>query len=69
MKKVVVGLVIGTAIGYVIRKLQNDGKFDYVRDGANELINKSKRNLKNAADIAKNEVTYLKDKVEDKIGK
>ena len=68
MKKVVLGLVIGSVVGYIIRKMQDDGRFDCVKDNANKFIGKSKRDLKNVADLAKNEAEYLKDRLESKIG-
>lgn len=69
MKKVVLSLVIGAAIGYCIRKMQDDGQFDNVCDSAQKLFSKSKKNLKNVVDIAKNDAEYLKDRVEDKLRK
>lgn len=69
MKKVMFALVIGSALGYCIRKMQDDGQFNGVCDSAQKLLSKSKRNLRNVADIAKNEATYLKDRIEDKIAK
>ncbi|WP_165045670.1 hypothetical protein [Dysgonomonas sp. ZJ709] len=67
MKKIIVSLVIGSAIGYCIRKMQDDGQFDCVCDSAQKLFSKSKKNVKNIGDIAKNEGEYLKDRVEDKL--
>lgn len=68
MKKVVVGMVIGFFTGYLIRKMQDDGQFDCTYDNACKFFSKSKRDLKNIGDVAKNEAEYLKDRVEDKIG-
>lgn len=61
------GLVIGSVIGYCVRKMQDDGQFDCLCHSAQRLFGKSKRNLKNLADIAKNEAAYLKERVEDKV--
>ncbi len=69
MKKVLLGLVIGSLTGYLIRKLQDDGQFDCIYDNANKLLRKSTKDLKNIADVAKNEAEYLKARVENKIGK
>lgn len=65
MKKVILGLVIGSGIIYLARKMQNDGQFETYRKQVNKFLSKSKRNLKNVADIAQNEVEYLKERVED----
>ncbi len=61
MKKVILGLAIGSAIGYLIRKMQDDDQFGCIRERADKFISKSKRDLKNVADITKNEAEYLKD--------
>jgi len=63
MKKVILSLAIGSAIGYFIRKMQEDGQFDCVRYSADKFLRKSKRDLKNVADITKNEAEYLKDRL------
>lgn len=69
MKRVLVGLALGAAVGYLVRKLQNDGKLDCFCDCTDDFFNKSKRDLKNVADGAKNQAEYLKDRLEDTIGK
>ncbi len=69
MRKVVLGLVIASLTGYLIRKMQDDGQFDCIYDNAKKFLRKSKKDLKNIVDVAKNEAEYLKDCVEDKIGK
>ncbi|WP_165024159.1 MULTISPECIES: hypothetical protein [unclassified Dysgonomonas] len=69
MKRVLLGLAVGAVVGYAIRKLQDDGQFDCICDCTDKFLSKSKRNLKNVADVAKNEAEYLKDRVEDMVGK
>ena len=69
MKKVILGLVIGSAVGYCVRKMQDDGQFDCVCNSAQRLFRKSKRSFKNIVDITKNEVNYLRDSAEDKFVK
>lgn len=69
MKKVLLGLVIGSLTGYLIRKLQDDRQFDCIYDNANKFFRKSKKDLKNITDIVKNEAGYLKDRVEVKTEK
>jgi|AGTN01.1.fsa_nt_gi hypothetical protein len=68
MKKVVLGLVIGSLVGYLIRKKQDDGQFDCIYDSASKFFRKSEKDLKNIVDMAENEAEYLADRVEDKIG-
>lgn len=67
MKKVILGLAIGSAVGYLVRKMQEEGKFDCIRDRADNFVSKSKRDLKNVADITKNEAGYLKERLENVI--
>jgi CTP-dependent riboflavin kinase len=61
MKKVILGVLLGSLAGYLIRKMQNDGQFDCICDKGNKFLKKSKRDFKNIVDLAKNEAEYLKD--------
>lgn len=46
MKNVLIGIAAGIAIGYVLRKMEDDGKFKCIHDDMSELADRTKRNLK-----------------------
>lgn len=69
MKKVILGVGIGVGIICLIRKMYNDGQLDCCCDQVDKFLSKSKRNLRNVVDVAKNEVDYIKERVEDTLGK
>lgn len=65
MKKVLLGVAIGSVLGYFFRKLQNDGAFDDVYDCVSDKALKAKRNLKNIVDTGRNQAEYLTDRASD----
>lgn len=67
MKRIIIGLAVGSGVIYLVRKMQKDGHLDVCRDHVNKFLSKSKRNLRNVADITKNEASYLKERMEDTI--
>ncbi|BEG99426.1 hypothetical protein BSYN_16910 [Bacteroides sedimenti] len=69
MKGVIWGLAIGCTIGYIIRKLQDDGKLEFVNEYADKYLCKSKEGLKNVVDAAKTKAEELKQRVEKVIAK
>ncbi|WP_295842632.1 hypothetical protein [uncultured Apibacter sp.] len=62
MKKIILGTFLGAAIGYIARKMQEDGFFDKVSNELNKFTSKTKKNLNNMVDVGKNEAEYLKDR-------
>lgn len=67
MKKVLIGAVLGAAsvaATYVIVKMYKEGKFDGPFNDLNTFVSKRKRDLKNVVDTSKNQLEYLKDRVE-----
>jgi ElaB/YqjD/DUF883 family membrane-anchored ribosome-binding protein len=64
MKKVLIGAAVGLAVGAVVYKLYREGKLDGFCDDMGRLADKTKRNLKNAVDVGKNQAEYIKDRVE-----
>ncbi|MCT6868730.1 hypothetical protein [Apibacter sp.] len=62
MKKIILGTFLGAAIGYIARKMQEDGFFDQVSNELNKFTSKTKKNLNNMVDVGKNEAEYLKDR-------
>lgn len=69
MKKLLISLAIGTAAVCIINKMRKDGQLDGICDCTDKFLSRSKRNLKNVADIAKNEAEYIKDRLDYVIGK
>lgn len=64
MKKILIGAALGAAAVYVIAKLQKEGKLEHLCDNWNVFSSKAKRDLKNVVDAGKNQVEYIKDRVE-----
>ena len=69
MKKLLVGTAIGAVIGGVLYALNKQGKLDGIKDDMNVYARKTRRNIKNAVDVSKNEVEYLKDRVAYEVNK
>lgn len=69
MKRVIVGLGIGLGIMYLVQKMKKDGQLDACCDHVDKFFSKSKRNLRIAADAAKHEANYIKERVEDTFSK
>lgn len=69
MKKVLVGATLGVAIGYFIRKMQEEKQFDKAADIIVDWAAKTKKKAKNVMDMAENEAEYLKEKATHAIEK
>jgi len=69
MKGVIWGLAIGCTIGYIIRKMQDDGQLDCVGEYADKCLTKSKSEFKNVVDAAKNKAESLKERLEKVVTK
>lgn len=69
MKKVLIGLAIGTTVCCLIRKMHKDGHLDCLCDSAQDLFNKSKSNLSNLANRARHEGESIKDRLDDMVDK
>lgn len=65
MKNALLGLAAGTVIGYLIRRMVEQGKFDSLFYNADQLMAKAKWQAKNAVDRGRNQVEYVKDQVEN----
>lgn len=64
MKNVLIGIAAGIAIGYVLRKMEDDGKFKSIHDGMSELADKTKKKFKDVVDKGVNQAEYIADRVE-----
>lgn len=64
MKNVLIGIAAGIAIGYVLRKMEDDGKFKCIHDDMSEFTDKTKRKFKDMVDKGINHAEYVADRVE-----
>ena len=64
MKNVLIGIAAGIAIGYVLRKMEDDGKFKCIHDDMSELADRTKKKFKDAVDKGINQAEYVADSVE-----
>ena len=64
MKNVLIGIAAGIAIGYVLRKMEDDGKFKCIHDDMSELADRAKKKIKDVVDKGVNEAEYIGDRVE-----
>ena len=64
MKNVLIGIAAGIAIGYVLRKMEDDGKFKCIHDDMSELADRPKKKFKDAVDKGINQAEYVADRVE-----
>jgi ElaB/YqjD/DUF883 family membrane-anchored ribosome-binding protein len=73
MNKIMVGTIIGTAVGVslaVLAKMAKDrGYFDQVSDSVSDLAYKAKRKVQDVMDAGANEAEYLKDKAQYQVKK
>lgn len=60
-KKLAIGVVVVAAvgIGFLVKKLYDDGHLDEAEDKLRKLASQSKRNLKNFVAAGENELDYL----------
>lgn len=65
MNKIIIGAAIGVGIGYLARKLQEEGFLDQLSDDIDVLASKTKKKVKNAWDENKNEAEYLGERAKD----
>ncbi|MGM5632013.1 YtxH domain-containing protein [Apibacter raozihei] len=65
MKKLILGAALGVGIGYLIRKVQEEGCWDDLNNDFDKYASKAKKNFKNILDSGKNEADYVKDRVSD----
>ena len=66
MKNVLFGLAVGVVVGYVLRRMEDQGQFECLENG---LTDKAKKKVKDVVDTGKNQVEYVKDRVEHMVEK
>lgn len=64
MKNVLIGIAAGFAIGYIVRKMEDDGKFKCVHDEVTELADKTKKKFIEAVDKGLDQVESIANRVE-----
>lgn len=65
MRNLILGIGIGVGVYYLVQKMKKDGQIDICCDQIDKFLSKSKKNLKNVADVVQNEAEYIKERVED----
>ena len=64
MKNVLFGLAVGVVVGYVLRRMEDQGQFECLENELHGLTDKAKKKVKDVVDTGKNQVEYVKDRVE-----
>ena len=66
MKNVLFGLAVGVVVGYVLRRME---QFECLENELHGLTDKAKKKVKDVVDTGKNQVEYVKDRVEHMVEK
>ena len=69
MNRFLLGTFLGFGVGYVVKKMIDEGYFDKLSDELNQCTSKAKRDMKNIVDQSINEAEYLKERAESVIQK
>lgn len=64
MGKFLCGAAFGIALGYMIRKMQEEKKFDKFANDINRFADQTKKKVKNLVDMGQNEAEYVADRAE-----
>lgn len=67
MNKFVMGIAFGTAIGYVVSKMQEQGYFDEMYDQMHDFASKTRRKARHIMDEGADELESIKDRVACKV--
>ena len=63
MKDLLIGMVVGVVTGYVLRKMEDDGKFRCLHANLHHLASKAKEEAMNLKDAGLDKVEYVADRV------
>lgn len=55
---------VGAAVGYMVRRMEEKGAFDELKDDFGTCVAKGKKMGKNFVDRSKNEMEYLQDRAQ-----
>lgn len=69
MKNVLLGLAVGVVVGYVLRRMEDQGQFEALEDDFHGCMDKAKKKVKDVVDTGKNQVEYVRDRVEHLVDK
>ena len=69
MKNVLFGLAVGVVVGYVLRRMEDQGQFECLENELHGLTDKAKKKVKDVVDTGINQVEYVKDRVEHMVEK
>ena len=62
MKDLLIGMVVGVVTGYVLRKMEDDGKFRCLHANLHHLASKAKEEAMNLKDAGLDKVEYVADR-------
>ncbi|MCD7851755.1 hypothetical protein [uncultured Parabacteroides sp.] len=63
MKDLLIGMVVGVVTGYVLRKMEDDGKFHCMHDHMHRFASKMKDEAVSLKDAGLDKVEYVADRV------
>lgn len=63
MKDLMIGMVVGVVTGYVLRKLEDDGKFRCLHDRFLQVASKAKHGADDLVNAGLDKVEYAADRV------
>ena len=63
MKDLLIGMVVGVVTGYVLRKMEDDGKFRCLHANLHHLASKAKEEAMNLKDAGLDKIEYVADRV------
>ena len=56
MKNVLFGLAVGVVVGYVLRRMEDQGQFECLENELHGLTDKAKKKVKDVVDTGKNQM-------------
>lgn len=63
MKDLLIGMVVGVVTGYVLRKMEDDGKFHCMHEHMHKFASKMKDEAESLKDAGLDKVEYVADRV------
>ena len=67
MKNVLFGLAVGVVVGYVLRRMEDQGQYECLENQLPGLTDKAKKQVKDVVNTGKTQVNCVKDRVEHKL--
>lgn len=72
MRKVLLAIsiaAVGAAAGYLVRRMEEKGAFDKLKDDVDACLAKGKKYGRNLVDCSKNEIQYIQDRAQQIMGR